>query len=137
MLDCGYYLVRRHECPTAGASIFLAISDAGRGSGERPGLRQQAEAPRQGDLELRRGEATRVGDDLQIDVVSQVEARRQRRAPSGRLVGAEDAKAAEAGRGAEIAERVAPASAAKQRAERRGTRDRFELGRATGRGRES
>src|SRR3546814_14435099 len=105
MLDCGYYLERRHECPTAGAAIFLAISDAGRGSGERPGLRQQAEAPRQGDLELRRGEATRVGDDLQIDVVSQVEARRQRRAPSGRFVGAEDAKAAEAGRGAELAER--------------------------------
>src|SRR3546814_12958408 len=94
MLDSGYYLVRRHECPTAGASIFLAISDAGRGSGERPGLRQQAEAPRQGDLELRRGEATRVGDDLQHDVVAQVEARRQRSAPSGPSLGDRDVTSA-------------------------------------------
>src|SRR3546814_8919621 len=104
MLDCGYYLVRRHECPTAGASIFLAISDAGRGSGERPGLCQQAEASRHGDPELRRAEATRVGDGLQIDVVSPVAARRQRPAPSGRFVAPEAAKAAKAGRGEQPAE---------------------------------
>src|SRR3546814_2570378 len=79
-------------------------------------------------LELGRGEAARVGDDLDIDFVGQIFARRQRGAAPTRLIGATDTQPIDPGRRAQRAERVEPATAAAQRIERGGKLDRLGRG---------
>src|SRR5687768_3465406 len=103
----------------AGASIFLAVAQIDVRRAERADLGEEAERLRQGDFELGGGKAARIGDDLDVDVVADVEAGGDRGAAAGGLVGAEDAQAIEPGRRAQLAERVEPAAAAAQGVERR------------------
>src|SRR3546814_15181749 len=84
---------RRHtRCAlvTGVQTCALPISHRHVRSPERSGLRQHVQRLRQRDLELGRGEAARVGEDLNIDVVGPIFARSQRGGATTSLLSAKD-----------------------------------------------